>query len=99
LLDWDTMSVCVSILSDAGHLPGHYHRFKIAGGKPAMEVSWQVTGIRQDAYANAHRVPVEQDKPAEEQGYYLHPGLHGEPEEKQVHRVRYPEIAQQMQPR
>ncbi len=27
--------------------------FKIAGGTGGMEVSWQVTGIRQDAYANA----------------------------------------------
>jgi len=74
----------------------HDHRFKNAGGKTAMEVSWQVTGIRHDAYANAHRIPVEQDKPAEEQGYYLHPGLHGEPEEKQVLRVRYPEISREM---
>ena len=47
--------------------------FKIAGGKPGMKVSWQVTGVRQDAYANAHRIPVEQDKPAAERGTYLHP--------------------------
>src|SRR5581483_9579557 len=33
------------------------NRFKIAGGWPGLEVSWQVTGIRQDAYANAHRIP------------------------------------------
>ncbi len=32
------------------------HRFKIAGGSPAMRVCWQVTGIRQDAWANAHRI-------------------------------------------
>ena len=38
-----------------------------------MEVSWQVTGIRQDAYAKAHRIPVEQEKPAAERGKYLHP--------------------------
>lgn len=74
----------------------HDQRYKIAGGKSAMEVSWQVTGIRQDAYAIAHRIPVEQNKLAEEQGYYLHPGLHGEPEGKQVHRVRYPEISREM---
>ena len=49
------------------------HRFQIAGGAPGLEVSWQVTGIRQDAYANAHRIPVEQQKPADEQGLYLHP--------------------------
>jgi len=32
---------------------------------PNVKVSWQVTGIRQDAYANAHRVQVE-DKPPQE---------------------------------
>jgi len=36
--------------------------FKIAGGKPGIEVSWQVTGIRHDAYANDHRIVVEEDK-------------------------------------
>ena len=34
----------------------------------SVEVSWQVTGIRQDAYAEKHRIPVEEDKPADEQG-------------------------------
>ena len=48
-----------------------------------MEVSWQVTGIRKDAYANAHRIPVEEFKNAEQAGYYIHPQLFGKPEEKQ----------------
>jgi hypothetical protein len=39
------------------------NRFKIAGGRPYASVSWQVTGIRQDTYANEHRVKVEEDKP------------------------------------
>src|SRR5439155_22785461 len=28
----------------------HNNRFKIAGGKPGMKVSWQVTGTRHDPY-------------------------------------------------
>jgi hypothetical protein len=56
------------------------NRFKIAGGSPGIEVSWQVTGIRHDPYANAHRTPVEQDKPAEERGKYLHPTEWGQPD-------------------
>jgi hypothetical protein len=56
------------------------NRFKIAGGSPGLEVSWQVTGIRQDPYANAHRIPVEEDKPANEKGKYLHPTEWGQPE-------------------
>jgi hypothetical protein len=72
----------------------HDNYFKIAGGKPEMEVSWQVTGIRQDAWAKAHPVLVEEDKSPDEHGYYLHPELHGAPEEKNIRRLRYPEDAQ-----
>jgi hypothetical protein len=50
--------------------------------KPEVKVSWQVTGIRQDAYAEAHRIPVEEEKPAEERGTYMHPEAHGQPEKR-----------------
>jgi hypothetical protein len=29
--------------------------FKIGGGQPGLEVSWQATGIPPDAWVNAHR--------------------------------------------
>ena len=61
----------------------HDHSFTIAGGRAGMKISWQVTGTRQDAWANAHRVRVEIEKPVEEQGYYLAPELHGESKEKE----------------
>jgi hypothetical protein len=51
------------------------NRFRIAGGKPGAEVSWQVTGIRHDAYADAHRIQVEETKTGNERGTYLHPEL------------------------
>jgi hypothetical protein len=57
------------------------NRFQIAGGPAGLTVSWQVTGIRHDPWAEAHRIPVEEDKPAGEQGTYLHPELYGQPEE------------------
>jgi hypothetical protein len=57
------------------------NRFVIRTNLSQVEVSWQVTGIRQDAWANAHRIPVEEDKPAEEVGTYLAPELFGMPEE------------------
>ena len=59
-------------------------QFKIAGGKAGQEVSWMVTGIRQDAYAKAHRSPVEMEKVGDEEGKYIHPELFGQPEEKSV---------------
>ncbi len=58
----------------------HNNRFQIAGGQPGMEVSWQVTGIRQDAYAKAHPLEVEQDKPQDKKGKFLHPKELGYPE-------------------
>ena len=51
--------------------------FKIGGGKAGSKVSWQVTGVRHDAYADAHRIKVEEEKPAQERGHYLHPELFG----------------------
>jgi hypothetical protein len=57
------------------------NRFKIAGGKPGMEVCWQVTGVRHDAVARATPVAVEEDKPDDEKGYYQNPEAHGQPKE------------------
>ena len=56
------------------------NRFKIGGGAAGMTVSWQVTGVRHDAYAEANRIPVEEEKPLDERGTYLHPTVHGQPE-------------------
>jgi len=60
------------------------NQFRIAGGEPGMEVSWQVTGIRNDKWAQANRVQIEVDKPEAEVGTYLHPEVHGQPIEKHV---------------
>ncbi|HWN97658.1 MAG TPA: hypothetical protein VNS63_00140 [Blastocatellia bacterium] len=32
-----------------------------------------VIGVRHDAYANKHRIPVEEEKPVGERGSYLYP--------------------------
>ena len=65
-------------------------RFKIAGGTSGMKVSWQVTGIRKDPWANANRIQVEEDKPDKERGYYLHPDLYGQPEENGISHILFP---------
>jgi hypothetical protein len=70
----------------------HNHSsFKIAGGTSGMKVSWQVTGIRKDPWANAHRVQVEEDKPDKERGYYIYPDLYGQPTDKGMSRLHFPE--------
>jgi hypothetical protein len=50
----------------------------------------QVTGIRQDPYANAHPIQVEEDKPDKERGYYLHPDVYGQPEENGISNLLFP---------
>ena len=59
-------------------------RFRIAGGAGGGRVSWQVTGIRHDAFADAHRIAIEEDKPATERDHYLYPELYGQPAETRI---------------
>jgi hypothetical protein len=70
--------------------------FKIAGGTSGMKVSWQVTGIRQDPYAKAHPIQVEEDKPAKERRYYTYPELYGQSAEKGINRLLFPEEEQEL---
>jgi len=70
-----------------------HNQFKIAGGAQGMKVSWQVTGIRHDAYANAHRIPVEVDKPAEMRGHYVSPEEFGQPRSASIQAVLHPSTA------
>jgi len=73
------------------------NQFKIAGGKSGAKVSWQVTGVRHDVWANAHRIPVEQPKPEKERGKYLHPELFGAPADKSIVAARHPGALKMMQ--
>lgn len=54
-------------------------RFVIAGGPAGLKVSWQVTGVRQDAWAEQHPIKVDYAKPAKERGTYLAPEALGKP--------------------
>jgi hypothetical protein len=71
------------------------NRFKIAGGKEGLKVSWQVTGIRHDPYAEKHRIPVEDEKCDVERGRYLHPEVYGQPPEMSMARPRNPQRNEQ----
>ncbi|MGB6678993.1 MAG: hypothetical protein WBE44_20025 [Terriglobales bacterium] len=57
--------------------------FKIAGGKPGGKVSWQVSGVRNDAWEKAHPMVVEADK-GSKRGQYLTPELYGAPETARI---------------
>lgn len=69
------------------------NRFTIQTDKPHVKVSWQVTGIRHDAYMQAHPMVVERDKLENERGSYQHPELFNQPEEKSLLWKQNPTLA------
>ncbi len=73
------------------------NRFEIRTSAPNVKVSWQVTGVRQDAYAKAHPLVVEQQKEARLRGFYIHPELYGAPPEKQIEWARHPQMMKRIQ--
>jgi hypothetical protein len=66
--------------------------FRVRTDRANVKVSWQVTGIRHDAYAEHHRITVEENKPAGERGFYLYPEVFNQPEERRVEWARNPEL-------
>ncbi|HPO64084.1 MAG TPA: hypothetical protein PK762_13480, partial [Candidatus Kapabacteria bacterium] len=60
------------------------NKFKIAGGTAGLEVSWQVTGIRKDAWAEKNRIPTEVEKADKDKGKYLTPEVYNQPREKGI---------------
>lgn len=53
------------------------NHFTIQTDKPNVKVSWQVTGVRNDVWAQENRIEAEVNKNNLEKGRYLHPELHG----------------------
>lgn len=51
------------------------NKFVIQTSTPNVEVSWQITAVRADKYANENRILPEKEK--EFKGTYLHPELYG----------------------
>lgn len=87
-------------------MPGLYiaeemasNRFKISGGMAGMKVSWQVTGVRQDAWATKNRIPVEEQKSEKERGHYLHPEAFGQAEERGIKWATQPDMMREMKQR
>jgi trimeric autotransporter adhesin len=75
------------------------HQFQIRTSMPNVEVSWQVTAVRQDAYAKAHPLIVEEDKSDHLRGFYIHPELYGAPPEKQIEWARHPRLMMEIKAR
>lgn len=60
------------------------NQFTIRTNEPNVKVSWQVTGIRKDKYAEAHRVVPVVEKEAENKGKYLHAKEWGKSESQSI---------------
>ena len=58
--------------------------FEIATNQPNVKVSWQVTGVRQDPWANKFRIPNVVEKDAADKGKYLNPEAYNLPETKKI---------------
>ncbi|MBK8504344.1 MAG: hypothetical protein IPL46_20335 [Saprospiraceae bacterium] len=60
------------------------NQFEIAINQPNVKVSWQVTGIRQDPYAEKNRIPNSVPKEPQNVGKYLHPDAYNQPASKGI---------------
>ena len=70
------------------------HEFAIKTSLPQVKVSWQVTGVRQDAWAKAHPLVVEEAKEGKLRGHYIHPELYGAGAEQSIGAASYPDLAE-----
>lgn len=62
------------------------NKFVIQTNQPNVEVSWQVTAVRSDKFANENRIVPEKEKDIK--GTYLHPELYGAGNEASENFVR-----------
>ncbi len=56
-----------------------HNQFEIRTNQGRIEVSWQVSAVRNDPAARASAQGAEQEKPASERGRYLDPAAYGKP--------------------
>jgi hypothetical protein len=60
------------------------NQFIVRTDKPNIELSWQVTGVRNDKYAQQNRIVPEVEKSAKQKGKYLNAKEFGVSDEKQI---------------
>jgi len=60
------------------------NQFEIAGGTAGLKICWEVSGVRNDAYARNHPIEVEVEKNDDEKGKYIFPEDFGKPESMKI---------------
>jgi hypothetical protein len=71
-------------ISDAALAAGARCAFTVAGGVPGAKVSWRVEAVRNDPWVRDHGTPVEEEKAADEKGFYLYPAGYNQPESRGI---------------
>jgi len=66
--------------------------FTIRTSKPGVEVSWQLSGVRNDPYMRAHPFQPVQQKLGKERGTYLNPRLYGKPTSRSLSAISGPKL-------
>jgi len=66
--------------------------FEISGGEPGAEISWQVTGVRNDSYAKKNPIQVVEVKTGIDKGLYVNPESYGMQEQKGISFIHNQEI-------
>ncbi|MBX9737627.1 MAG: hypothetical protein K2X32_11950 [Phycisphaerales bacterium] len=61
------------------------NQFTLRSSRGNLKVSWQITGIRKDAWAEKNRIPNGVDKVGTEKGKYLHPEAFDKPATQSIH--------------
>ena len=74
------------------------NRFQIAGGESGQEVSWQVTGVRRDAYARSNPMHAEVEKTEAQRGLYVHPRAFGLDDSMSIERDRVQAVQRDVTP-
>ncbi|WP_406335900.1 hypothetical protein [Streptomyces sp. NBC_00203] len=73
------VSYHLTVVGDVGTAsvtePLQDNRFGLRTDRPGAAVCWLLFGVRQDRWAQAHRIQVEEDKSDEARDRYLHPHL------------------------
>jgi len=69
------------------------NQFRIQTDQPGVKVSWQVTGIRHDPFAEAYRIPVEEEKTGDERGRYLYPDVYGKTVQESIWYASSPNVS------
>ncbi|MCV2489934.1 hypothetical protein OF117_11220 [Geodermatophilus sp. YIM 151500] len=60
------------------------NQFEIRTDRPGVKVSWQVTGVRNDAFMQRNPLAAEEQKSPEDRGTYLAPEAFGQPASRGV---------------